>query len=84
MKTYYIDDISKWYEEPQQVEAESVQEALKQIYPDRKLKRDTTNTGDIVVKAPYMTRYGKAYKTYVYCDADCVIWTVHTRQGAKR
>lgn len=81
MKTFYIDDISKWHEEPKKVEAENVQEALKIALPDRKLKRDFTNTGDIVVKAPYNTRYGIRYKSYVYCDADSVVWSVHTKGG---
>ena len=80
MKTYYIDDITKWYEGAIAVEANNIQEALKQAFPDRPLKRDYTNTGDIVVKAPYMTRYGRAYKTYVYCDSDAVLWTIRVKE----
>ena len=60
--------------------AQSVQEALKSAFPDRPLKRDATNTGDIIVKVPYETRYGRAYRTYVYCDADAVLYSVHTRK----
>ena len=80
MKTYYIEDITNWYEGAKAVEANSAQEALKQAFPGRPLKRDITNTGDIVVKAPYMTRYGRAYRTYVYRDSDAVLYSVHTRK----
>ena len=80
MNTYYIDDISNWYNEVKAVEAESVQDALRQCFPNEKLKRDTTNTGNIVVRVPYMTRYGRAYRSYVYCHADAVLWTVHTKK----
>jgi hypothetical protein len=80
MNTYYIEDLTKWYESPKEVSADSVKEALKQIFPDRTFIRDITHTGDIIVKVPYMTRYGRAYKNYVYCDSDCVLWSVHTKK----
>lgn len=66
MKKYIVDDLRQMMNEPKEVEAASAIEAVRKLYPDSEISRDYTNTGDILVKAPYMTRYGRAYKSYVY------------------
>lgn len=67
MKKYTILDLrTSLLAEPIEVEASSIDEALRIAFPDEAFARDYTNTGDILVKIPCDTRYGVQHRTYVY------------------
>ena len=66
MKTYTVDDISRFSQDVVKVEANSPLEAVKKAYPDYDVKRDYDNKGDIVVGGYFETRYGRGFRQYVY------------------
>lgn len=66
MKTYIIDDISKFSQDVKTVEANSPLEAVKKAYPDCEVERDYDNTGNIIVGGPFKTQYGRRYRQYFY------------------
>lgn len=66
MKTYTVDDISRFSQDVAKIEASSPLEAVKKAYPDCEVERDYDNTGNIVVGVHFETRYGRGYRQYVY------------------
>ena len=66
MKTYTVDDISRFSQDVAKVEASSPLEAVKKLYPDCEVVRDYDNTGNIVVGGYFETRYGRGYRQYIY------------------
>ena len=66
MKKYFVENIHNAFERPQVIQANSPLEAVKKAYPDCKVARDTTNTGDIVVGNWFNGYHGAVYKRYVY------------------
>ena len=66
VKTYTVDDISRFSQDVITVEANSPLEAVKKAYPDCEVSRDYDNTGNIVVGGHFETRYGRGYRQYVY------------------
>lgn len=66
MKTYTVDDISRFSQDVITVEANSPLEAVKKAYPDCEVSRDYDNTGNIVVSGYFETRYGRGYRQDIY------------------
>ena len=66
MKTYTVDDISRFSQDVVKVEANSPREAVKKAYPDCEVERNYDNTGNIVVGGFSETRYGRGYSPYAF------------------
>lgn len=66
MKEYFVENIHNAFERPHKVQANSPLDAVKKVYPDCKVSRDMTNTGDIVVGNWFNGYHGAVYKRYVY------------------
>ena len=66
MKTYTVDDISRFSQDVIKIEANSPLEAVKKAYPNCEAVRDYDNTGNIVVGGYFETRYGRECRQYVY------------------
>lgn len=66
MREFFVEDISKCFNEVVKVEAKTPIEAVKKVYPDYEVKRNYANTGNIVVGGWIVTRNSKAYRRYIY------------------
>lgn len=63
--TYNVEDIRR-FGNIKKIEANSPLEAAKKAFPDCKITRDYSNTGDIVVGRYTEQYWGRGYRTYVY------------------
>ena len=66
MKKYFVEDIRNAFERPHEINANSPLEAVKKVFPNYKVSRDMTNTGNIVVGNWFNGYHGAVYKRYVY------------------
>jgi hypothetical protein len=63
---YNVEDIRLFFGDVKKIEANSPLEAAKKAFPDCKITRDYSNTGDIVVGRYTEQYWGRGYRTYVY------------------
>ncbi len=66
MKKYFVENINNAFERPCEILANSPLEAVKKVYPNCKVIRDTTNRGNIVVGNWFNGYHGAVYKRYIY------------------